>query len=207
MLAGCSAGPPVGESPAQPLLLPWNVQPRGTGFDVSMWAVGFPPGEEPPVVGMNGVVRAFDWLPDDGVALPLARELVVELSKSGGSFVVELNGGTSNRIDVPKGGSPRPVVPQPPSTPQLVSWRSGTSAVLVVAERYASARLVTPAGEALPDASWSCERAPDGLEAIAMVCTVFRAAPLQTGGYPGSSVRAVVDAPGGPLLTLPVRLP
>jgi hypothetical protein len=83
----------------------------------------------------------------------------------------------------------------------------GTGAVLIVAERFGSGRLVTPEGEALPDASWTCERAPEELGTIAMLCTVVRGAPLQSGGFRGPAVRAVVDAPGGPLLTLPARLP
>lgn len=182
-------------------MLPWLVRGRGglSGFELSLWVFGLPPGEEAPVVGSRGVVSSFQYQPSNASTPPLAQELEVETSGTGGSFSLSFNDVTSNEIVGAR--------PQPPRTPQLVPWRVGTGAVLIVAERFGSGRLVTAEGQALPDASWTCERAPDELAAVAMLCTVVRGAPLQVGGFSGSAVRAVVDAPGGPLLTRPVRLP
>jgi hypothetical protein len=204
LVLSCSAGLPVGTSPAQPLLLPWQWTARGTGLSISLWAFGVTTVAEPAIVGTNGIVQSFSWEPQGPVTPALAREVEVVTSSSNGTLSFVADGASSNGVDVL---SMERVTPRAPESPQLIPWREGSASVLIIAAEFGSGRLVTPAGEPLPEGSWTCERADDALRAIAMRCTVLRRGPLSGVGYGGSTVRAIVSSPTGPLLTPVVRLP
>ncbi len=191
-------------SPSQPLLLPWQWTSQGTGLSISLWAFGVTTVAEPAIVGTNGIVQSFSWEPQGPVTPALAREVEVVTSSSNGVLSFVADGASSNGVDVL---SMERVSPRAPESPQLIPWREGSTSVLIVAAEYGSGRLVTPAGEPLPEGSWTCERADDALRAVAMRCTVLRRGPLSGVGYGGSSVRAIVSSPTGPLLTPLVRLP
>ncbi|MCA2980212.1 MAG: hypothetical protein INH37_18230, partial [Myxococcaceae bacterium] len=80
LVQACAAGSPVAQSPVLPLLVPWAWNAEGTGVSVSLWAFGVTADEAPPVVGSNGVVRAFEWqAPRRGVPVT-ARPLEVVTS-------------------------------------------------------------------------------------------------------------------------------
>ncbi|MCU0696726.1 MAG: hypothetical protein MUC96_09370 [Myxococcaceae bacterium] len=200
----CAPGVPSTVSPVQPLMLPWQSALDGTGVFMSLWVFAVPLGESPPVVGTQGILRTFSWGGRDPGNPVSARTLDVTTSSTGGSLSFVLDDQRSNQVEVVAGSR---VVARPPETPQLVPWLAGTSSVLVVAEAFGSGRLVTPEGEPLPQGSFTCERAAEGLREVAMRCEVRRSAPLQTAGYSGAAVRAIVDTPSGPMLTAEVRLP
>ncbi|MDX2010349.1 MAG: hypothetical protein SFW67_09175 [Myxococcaceae bacterium] len=203
-LVGCAPGGPSAQSPVQPLMLPWQSAVAGTGVFISLWVFAVPLAESPPVVGTQGIIRAFSWGGQD-VGNPVsARSLDVATSMSGGSFSFSLDGVASNDVDVVVNGR---VVARAPATPQLVPWLPNSNSVFIVAENFGSGRLVTPEGEPLPPSSFTCERAAEALREVAMRCEVFRRGPLEPAGFSGASVRATVDTPSGPMLTAEVRLP
>ncbi|MBE2251105.1 MAG: hypothetical protein IAE78_16315 [Myxococcus sp.] len=209
LACGCGVGPftPVD---ARPLLLPLSVDASGTGTRLALRVFGVPGVEEPPVIGPGGLVASFAW----GGASPGepfgARLVVVETTTSRGWLFLQVavDGGVveSNRVRV---DAPGAASAEAPSVPQLVPWATAPmTSVLLVAEDFGSGRLVDAQGRALPDGSVRCERpGPPALRGASMECFVTRQAPLETTGYAGRSVRAVVQTRAGPVLTPEVALP
>lgn len=203
----CAAPVPSG---VQPLVLPESVGPTGpTGVMLAAWVYGLPRGEEPPVVGTNGILQSFVWGGGPNPGPPGAQYLEVTTSSVGGvlSVQVRLDGGVaaSNRVRVE---STERVVAEPPRVPQLVPGRPGTGTVLIVASDFGSGRLVDARGAELPAGAYSCDRSGSpALREAAMRCTVTLRGPLEPQGYSGSAVRAVVQTPEGPVLTPAVVVP
>lgn len=113
--------------------------------------------------------------------------------------------GVSNRVVVQSNGQ---FVTEAPTVPDLVVLAgSSTSSVLVLTTEPASVRLTDVEGRELASGMYQCQRPPAGLEAAGVECTVNRQQPLQTDGYPGSSVRAISSSSAGLVLTRAVRLP
>lgn len=203
-----SACAPPSASLARPLLLPIAITPNRAGVSLQLVTFGIDDGLEPPVLGPGGTVAAFEWS-GRSVTFPAARELTVETSMPSGHVFVQVVGDAgvveTNRVRI---DASTVVVPEPPDVPQLVPWSAGGSSVLIVAANFGSGRLVDTKGQELPPGSVRCERPQqEPLRAIAMECTVTRQAPLGTTGFGGTSVRALVQTPEGPVLTPAVVLP
>lgn len=156
-------------------------------------------------VATNGALISFEWF--EGGAGPSPLELEVVLSDARTRVrVVRAGGGESNEIRIEGLGVG---AAEPPEVPDLVPWFPGVNPrVLIVGQRFDSGRLVDVNGATPPDGSYRCQRITiESLRECAMECEVFRRQPLQTSGYSGSQIRAIVDTPSGLVLTRAVHLP
>lgn len=208
LTVGCVVAPAAGSS--SPLVLPTSVSSSIAGTSLSFWVFGVAAPAEPPVLGTNGLVASFDWSGSSLRLPPGARELGVETTMARGKLFLQVavSGGVveSNRVRLDSQNS---VFAEAPDLPQLVPWSSTPkSSVLIVARDFGSGRLVDVDGSPLPIGSFSCSR-PDleGLREVGMQCFVTRQGPLETGGFSGNRVRALVQTPEGPVLTPAVVLP
>jgi len=208
LTVGCVVAPAAGAS--SPLVLPSSVSPSIAGSSLTLWVFGVAAPAEPPVLGTNGLVASFEW---GGTSLglpPGARQLGVETTMARGKLFLQvpMSGGSveSNRVRLDSQDS---AFAEAPDLPQLVPWSSTPmSSVLIVARDFGSGRLVDVDGSPLPIGSFTCSR-PDleGLREVSMQCFVTRKGPLESGGFSGNRVRALVQTFEGPVLTPAVVLP
>ena len=208
LTVGCAVAPAEGSS--SPLVLPSSVSPSIAGTSLTFWVFGVAAPAEPPVLGTNGLVASFTWSGSSLRLPPGGRELGVETTMARGKLFLQVavSGGVveSNRVRLESQNS---VFAEAPDLPQLVPWSSTPrSSVLIVARDFGTGRLVDVDGSPLPVGSFTCSR-PDleGLREVSMQCFVTRQGPLETGGFTGNRVRALVQTPEGPVLTPAVVLP
>lgn len=207
---GCGETTVPREVPPTLLLLPTpTVSPVGNELQVRVRALHVKLGAGLTAVPGNTLIHRLEVL--DSMPAENAVNLDVVLGGTGTfSLQQPVPGGApivSNRLVVKN--QFEPPSGEAPAIPDLMQWTGiGGPALLVLTNDSTSVLLTDPDGRALTAGDYKCTR-PEWkpIEPMGVQCTVTRRKPLETTGYPYSSVRAIAKGPEGLVLTRLVELP